>query len=160
MFYENEFAVIGTPTNLMISIITASVICSILLYSIITLSEESQTHLVKKQIDKIRSDAENMFEYANSGSKLKIDVKFPESMRFAVFGKIPDDTLKPSNFELDKNMSNNYYFIMENGDICTYSSNARFCGNSTDRVAVLNNGEYSIYLELVCQDGMTYVKIY
>ena len=160
MFYENEFGLAGASATLMISIITASIICSILLYSSLTLSEETQTYLAKKQMDKIRSEAENMFEYANSGSKLKIDVKFPESMRFAVFGKIPDDTLKPNNFELDKNMSNNYYFIMENGDSCTYSSNARFCGKSTDQIAVLNNGEYSIYLELVCQDGMTYVKIY
>lgn len=160
MLCKNEFGVIGTPIYLTVAIITASAICSIFAYSILNISEDSQTYIVKKQIEKIISDAENMFEYADSGSKIKVNVDFPESMSFAVFGTMPNNISKPSNLELNENTSNNYYFVMQNKEICTYSSNARFCGESLDEIAVLYHGEYLIFLELVYVGGKTYVKVY
>jgi len=160
MIYKNEFAVVGTPVYLTVAIITASAIFSIFTYSIITVLEESQTDIVKKQIDKIISEAENMFEYAESGSKTKINIDFPESMNFAVFGSTPKNISQPDKLELNENISNNYYFVMQNKEICTYSSNARFCGETVDKIAVLLHGEYSICLELMHSGGKTYVKIY
>jgi len=160
LIYRNQFGVIGIPIYLTVAIITASIILIIFAKSIVHILEESQTDIVKKQIEKIISEAENMFEYADSGSKIKIELDFPESMSFAVFGKMPDNTSKPTNLEINEQMSNNYYFVMQNKEICSYSSNARFCGESTNKIAVLNKGKYSIYLELVYFDGKTYVKIY
>ena len=160
MFYKNEFGVLGTPVYITVAIITTSVICSIFVYSLLNIVEESQTDIVKKQIEKIINEAENMFEYADSGSKTKVNVDFPESMNFAVFGTMPDNISKPSNLELNENKSNNYYFVMQNKEICTYSSNARFCGESNDKIAILHHGKHSTCLELVSFDGKTYVKIY
>ena len=82
-------------------------------------------------------------------------------MSFAVFGVMPENTIsEPFNLELNENISNNYYFVIQNRDICTYSSNARFCGKSIDKIAVLHHGEYTVCLELVSVGGTTYVKIY
>ncbi len=161
MIYKNEFGVIGTPVYLLVAIITASAILVIFTYSILNIVEESQTDIVKKQIEKILSEAENMFEYADSGSKITVDVNFPDSMNFVVFGAMSQDAIsKPAVLTLTEAMSNNYYFVMQNKEVCTYSSNARFCGESVDEIAVLQHGEYIICLELVYFDGRTYVKIY
>jgi len=161
MLYKNELGMMGTPMYLTVAAITASAIFVIFAHSINNLAEESQTDIAKKQIEKIISEVENMFEYADSGSKITVDVNFPKSMSFAVFGAMPENTVsEPLNIVFNENMSNNYYFVMQNREICTYSSNARFCGESIDKIAVLHHGEYSVCLELVSTGGKTYVKIY
>jgi len=161
MLYENELGMMGTPIYLTVAAITASAIFVIFAHSVYNLTEESQTDIAKKQIEKIISEAENMFEYADSGSKITIDVNFPKSMSFAVFGAMPGNTVsEPLDIVLNENMSNNYYLVMQNREICTYSSNARFCGESTNEIVILHHGEYSICLELVFTGEKTYVKIY
>ncbi len=106
-------------------------------------------------------EAENMFEYADSGSKIKVDINLPNSMRYAVFGAMPENNFsKKINVLLDENSSNNYYFVMQKNDCYSYSSNSRFCGKRVEEIAVLHPGKYSIYLELVFVGGISYVKIY
>jgi len=160
MLYKNNFAVLGMPVYLTVAVITASAVFAIFVYSILNVTEESQTDIVKKQIEKIITDAENMFEYAESGSKIKIEVDFPHSMNFAIFGKMAESIYEPTNLELNESISNNYYFVMQNREVCSYSSNARFCGKETDEIAILHHGEYPVFLELVYSGGKTYVKIY
>ena len=65
MLYENELGMMGAPMYLTVAIITASAIFVIFAHSIYNMVEESQTDIVKKQIEKIISEAENMFEYAD-----------------------------------------------------------------------------------------------
>jgi hypothetical protein len=161
MLYKNEFGMMSFPIYLTVAVITASAILIIFTYSIFNLMQESQTDIVKKQIQRIINEAENMFEYADSGSKTTISVNFPDSMSFAVFGALPEKNIQePFTFRLNENTSNNYYFVMQNKDIVTYSANARFCGESTEDFAILYKGEYTVFLELVLCGGKTYVKIY
>lgn len=88
MKFRNEYAVFGLPTYLTVAIITTSAIFAVFSYSIYNLTERSQTDIVKKQIERIISEAENMFEHANTGSKVTFDIDFPDSMSFLVLSLI------------------------------------------------------------------------
>ena len=161
MLIRNDLAVIGMPIYLMVAIITTGCIIGVFSYSIYNMVENSQSEIVKNQVEKIISEAENMFEYADSGSLVTIQVNFPDSLRFAVFGSMPlNGVSEPANHVLDENTSNNYYFVMGDGTICSYSSNARFSGELIEEVAVLHQGSYTISLELEKNDEKSYVKIY
>ena len=161
MVFHNDYAVMGMPMYLLVAVVTASAIIGIFALSIFQMVNDSQTDSVKKQIERIVTEAENMFEYASTGSKVTVQVDFPSSMSFCVFGSMPENTIsEPTDFTLDASMSNNYYFAMSNGEICSYSSNARFCSEDTTEFSVLNQGSYKLSLELVTQDDATYVKIY
>jgi hypothetical protein len=78
-----------------------------------------------------------------------------------VFGSLPrDGILKPSDFSLIEDMSNSYYFVMDDGTMKTFSSNARFSGELIDEIAVIFPGDYDLRIELVEFEGKSYVKIY
>jgi len=91
-----------------------------------------------------------------------VNVDFPSSMCFVVFGSLPQNgASQPSDLGLDEDMSNSYYFVMKDGTVKTFSSNARFSGEYTNEIALLFPGSYTIKVELE-QDsgGHSFVKIY
>jgi len=159
---KNKEAVMGLPIYLMVAIIVAAAIIIILAISIYNVSLESQFHKTQQEINKIVSEAENMFEYADEGTMITIHSEFPSSMKFAVFGSLPKNkTNEINDLTLDENTSNNYFFVMNNGKISIYHSNARFSSKNTDQIAVFYPGTYDLKLELIKEsDGKTYVKIY
>jgi len=117
--------------------------------------------LLKNLRQKIISEAENMFEYADEGTLVTVSVDFSNSLKFAVFGSMPQNgVLKPTNYNLDEKMSNNYYFVTDDGTISSYSSNARFSSENISQIAVFGPGNYDLSLDLVNVGGKTYVKIY
>ena len=158
---ERKEAVIGMPIYLMVAIVVASLITGIFAFSIYASIKKSQTDEVKSEIEKIISEAENMFEYADKGTLVTVSVDFSNSLKFAVFGSMPQNgALKPTNYNLDEKMSNNYYFVTDDGTVSSYSSNARFSSQNTSSIAVFGPGVYDLSLELEKKGGKTYVKIY
>lgn len=152
----------GLPIYIIVAIIVAAAIIAILSIAIYNVSLDSQFHKVQQEINKIVSEAENMFEYADEGTMITIHSEFPPAMKFAVFGSLPkNESNEINDFTLNENTSNNYFFVMNNGKISTYHSNARFSSKNTEQIAVLYPGSYDLKLELVKEfDGKTYVKIY
>jgi hypothetical protein len=161
MFFSDENAVIGQPIYLLIAAFVAAVIIAIFLVSLFTMTLESQTHVVEHQIEKILSQSTTMFEYANEGAFATVHVDFPSSMRFIVFGGLPENnTEQPTNLSENELVSNSYYYIMADGSIHTGHSNVRFSSENSSQVALCLPGSYYLNLELVNEGEKTYVKVY
>jgi hypothetical protein len=102
-----------------------------------------------------------MFEYADNGSIVTVHVEFPTSMRFIVFGHLPsNNTSEPANLTLDEKTSNNYYFVMNDGTLRIFHSNARFSNHNMTQIAVFYSGAYDITMELCQKKGKSYVAMY
>ena len=158
---NNERAIIGLPIYLLVALIVTTTILAIFTLSIMNTTQESQIYQLNHEIDKIITQATNMFEYADSGSTVTIPVVFPSSMRYLVFGDLPRNGIDiPDNLTLYENTSNNYYFVMNDGSVFTYHSNARFSGKNETTFAIFHPGTYNIVLELTQYRGKTYVKVY
>jgi archaellum component FlaG (FlaF/FlaG flagellin family) len=161
MFFSDDDAVVGQPISLLIAAFVAAVIIAIFLVSLVTMTLESQTHMVEHQIDKIISQSTTMFEYAKEGAFSSVHVDFPSSMRFIVFGGLPkNNTEQPTNLSENDLMSNSYYYVMVDGSIHTGHSNVRFSARNSSQVALFHPGSYYLDLELVIEGEKTYVKIY
>jgi hypothetical protein len=158
----NKEAVMGLPIYIIVAIVVATAIIAILSISIYNASLDLQFHKTQQEINKIVSEAENMFEYADEGTMITIHSEFPSSMKFAVFGGLPKNkTNEINDLTLNENTSNNYFFVMNNGKISIHHSNARFSSKNTGQIAIFYPGTYDLKLELVKEtDGKTYVKIY
>lgn len=160
MLTQNNKAAVGLPIYLLVVVITSSLIIGLFSVAIINMINQSKNNTIKKEIDRILSEAENMFEYADTGSLVNINVNFPDNLNFAVFGSLPNGTKKPTVFSLDENTSNNYYYVLDDGTVYSFSSHTRFSGNSTGEISILGPGSYNLILELEKEKGRTYVKIY
>jgi hypothetical protein len=102
-----------------------------------------------------------MFEYADEGALVTVHVEFPTSMRFLVFGGLPTNgTTEPTNLTLNETTSNNYYYVMCDGTLHTFHTNARFSSSNLTQMAVFHSGTYDLTLELYHDGDKTYVKIY
>ena len=161
MSYDEE-AVMNLPIYILVAIIVAAASIAVFSIAIHNIWLDSQIHQIKCEMDIIVSEVENMFEYADEGTMVSVHTDFPPSMRFIVFGGLPKNgDFELDSITLDENTSNNYYFVMNNGRIFTYHSNARFSGKNHNEMAVFHPGVYDLKLELVKEsDGKTYVKIY
>lgn len=157
----DDRALVGMPIYLLIAIATSSIIIAIFSLSIINMVQSAELDSIKKEIEKIVSEAENMFEYADSGTLLTINVNLPSSLNKLVFGSIPKKNIfDDKDIIFDENTSNNYFFIMDDATVNVYSSSARFTGKNISQIVVLKPGRYNLILELVKNQGKTYVKIY
>jgi len=153
-------AVVGQPISLLVILLVAGVITTLLCLSIPNLIKESQLQQVEGEIDRILTEATNMFEYADNGSLRTVSVEFPTSMRFVVFGQVPrNGTNEPANLTLDENTSNNYYYVMDDGTVRTFHSNARFSDHNMTQMALFHSGAYDIILELSQKEGKTYLTM-
>lgn len=155
-------AIMGMPVYILVAIMVASVVIAVFSLSIYNIWQESQYQKVEYEVGKIVSEAENMFEYADEGSMVTVHVEFPSSMSFLVFGGVPEKGISEpaSDTKLDKNASNGYYFVMNDGKISVSYSTARFSNDNTSRISIFHSGVYDIKLELVKIKGETFVKIY
>jgi len=157
----DNFGVISMPIYLIIAIIVSTIIIGLFSLSIYNMINQSKKDIAIKEIEKIVSEAENMFEYADEDTELTISVNFPDSLSFVVFGSLPRNaTLCPKNFILDEKTSNNYYYVMSDGSIKSFSSHVRFCGFEIDNISVLHYGSYDLVLKLEKVGEHSYVKIY
>ena len=160
--FKNDCGMVGFPVYLLVAVIIGSIVFAVFIFSILQMHNDAQVGIVQTELEKITSEAENMFEYADAGTQVTVSVDFPDSMRFVVFGSLPrNGGSQPSDLSLNEDMSNSYYFVMKDGTVQTFSSNARFSGESTDEIALLFPGSYTIRVELVEDtEGVSFVKIY
>jgi len=153
-------AVVGQPISLLVILLVAGVITSLLCLSIPCLMNESQITQVEVEINRILIEATNMFEYGDNGSFRIISVDFPPSVRFVVFGQVPSSgTKEPANLTFDENVSNNYYYVMDDGTVRSFHSNARFSNHNMTQMALFHSGAYDINLELCQKGGKTYLTM-
>jgi hypothetical protein len=158
---SNRTAVFGLPTYILVATIVSITIIIILSNIIFNIRDEVEYYQIKHTIEKIIFESENMYEYADEGSKIIVHVQFPQSMKFASFGDLPNNRCtEPYNLSIDENTSNNYYYVMKNGRISVYHSTVRFSSKNHEEIAIIYPGSYDLTLELVNIDGKTYVKIY
>jgi len=156
-----ENAVLGQPVYLLVVIIIAAAIITLFCLSLQNIIKDSQIHQVEHEIDTIMTEATNMFEYADEGSMATLHVEFPTALQFIVFGGLPTNgTREPTNLTLDENTNNNYYYVMNDGTLSVFHSNARFSSKNLAQMAIFHTGTYDLTLELCYNDGKTYVTIY
>ena len=161
MVLDSKDAIMGLPIYLLVAMVTATVVIALLVLSMYNITIELQINQVEYEIQKIASEAENMFEYADEGTLVTLHVEFPDSMKFAVFGNMPENkNAEPTNLSLHDTTSNNYYFVMNDGTFASYHSNARFSGCNETTIAIFYPGIYDLRLELCTIGGNSYVKIY
>lgn len=161
MFLSDENAVIGQPIYLLIAAVVSVVIIAIFLITLYTTTIESQRYTVEHEIDKILSQAMTMYNYADEGTFITIHVDFPSTMRFIVFGGLPQNgTEQPTNLSLNTSMTNNYYYVMVDGTIHAGHTTVCFSAQNTSQLALFRSGSYYLNLELVREGEMTYVKVY
>jgi hypothetical protein len=157
----DENAVLGQPVYLLVIIIVTAAIIMLFSLSLQNIIIDSQIHQIEHEIDTILTEATNMFEYADEGSIATVHVEFPSALRFIVFGGLPTNgTIEPTNLTLDENTNNNYYYVLNDGTLRSFHSNARFSDKNLTQIAVFHTGIYDLTLELWYQDGKTYVTIY
>jgi hypothetical protein len=154
-------AVLGQPYYLLIIILISAIIIGVLVLSLQQMMNDSQIHQIEHEIDRIITEATNMFEYADDGTCITLQVQFPQSLQFIVFGSLPTNgTNEPSLLILNESTSNNYYFVMDDGSIHTYHSNVRFSDQNFTNFILLHSGVYTLTLELGSYEEKTYVAMY
>jgi hypothetical protein len=159
--FRRDYAVLGQPIYLLVIITIAAVIIGVLAVSLQQIVADTQIHQIEQELDRMTTEATQMFEYADEGTFITLRIEFPISLRFVVFGGFPSNgTTEPSFLTLDENTSNNYYFVMTDGTLRTYHSNVRFSNQNLTQMVVLHPGVYDLTLELCSSGGKTYVAIY
>ncbi len=159
-FSKNNLATLSQPLRLVVVLVIVTVIIMVLSLSLENLIAESQVHQIEQQVQKILREASTMFEHADEGSTVILQVNFPATLRCIVFGHLPrTGTLEPVNTALDENSSNVGYYVMTDGTIRSFHSNARFSDNTMTQIAVFYQGTYAITLELCKLGGKTFVTL-
>ncbi len=157
---KNQYAVLGQPFHLVVVFFTVTAIIIVFSLSLQNLITESHNHQIEQQIQEVLIEAAIMFENADEGSKVMFQVSFPSTVRYIVFGHLPrNNTLLPVNKILDENTSNNCYYVMTDGTVRSFHSNARFSDSTMTQIAVFYPGTYTITLELRTEGGKTYVTM-
>ncbi len=158
--FWNKNAVAGEPITLLVIFLTAGIILTLFFLSIPNLIKESHRQQVETEIDKIMVEAATMYEYAENGTNKTIPIKFPSSLRFIVFGAVPTQgSDEPTNLSLDDHTSNNYFYVLKDGSIHRFHSNARFSNHNMTQVMVFHPGCFTITLQLCQKEGTTYVTM-
>ncbi len=161
MFSFEDDGVLGLPIYLLIAILISVTIIAIFLVSLATNTSESQSYAVEHEINMMVSQATTMYDYADDGSVVSVHVNFPSSMRFIVFGGLPQNgSEQPANLSLNMSTSNNYYYVMVDGSIHTGRTTACLSSENSSKVALFRSGSYKLTLELVREGDAVYVKIY
>ena len=158
---NDAYAVLGQPVYLLVMLLVVAVIITLFGISLQNIIMDEQVHQVEHEIDRIITEATNMYEYADEGTVVTLHIDFPPSLRFIVFGYLPTNgTIEPTNLTLREHTNNNYYYVMNDGTLRLFHSNARFSSKNLTQIAVFHSGTYNLTLELCHSEGKTYVTIY
>jgi type II secretory pathway pseudopilin PulG len=160
VFLADKYAVLGQPIYLLIVIIIVATIIGIFAVSLQQVMNDTQINRIEQELNRITTEATTMFEYADEGTSIVLHIEFPSSLRYLVFGSLPiNTTTEPSVLTLNDTTSNNYYFVMNDGTVRSYHSNARFSNKKFTEIIVLHAGVYDLTLEVCSHEGKTYVTI-
>lgn len=146
---------------LTVALVVTTVILATFIFGLYKMGSDSQAQHIHHEISRIVSEAENMYQYADSGTMITIPVSFPGSLSYIVFGSTPEPGYRiPNDFGLDENTSNIYYYVLTDGTMAMFHSTVRFSSENTDEFAIFFTGSYDLCLELQKVGGKTYVSIY
>jgi hypothetical protein len=160
-FSYNNHAVLGMPMYLTVAFIVTAVVLATFTVGIYTMISDSQAHHIEHELSRIVSEAQNMYQYADSGTMITISVQFPSSLSFIVFGSMPEPGYKkPIDRSLIENTSNIYYYVFSDGTMKMFHSPVQFSSENTDEFAVFVSGSYELCLELQKIGAKSYVSIY
>jgi len=158
--FADNHGVLGLPTYLLVTLVVAAAILAVFSFSLVTLWNDTQLYQVSRELDKLVTEAEAMFEYADEGTIVTMNLELPSSLHYVVFGGLPTSIVsEPASLSRNETTSNNYYFVMDNGQFQTFHTHARFADKTISQVVLLYQGSYDVRLELVKYGGKTYVTI-
>jgi len=161
MVQKNDHAPLGYPLYLFIVVLLLTLILTFFFMMVVHTKQETDIYTIQKELETIITEATMMYDYATEGSTVTLSVSFPSSMNYLLFGSLPQhDPAQPLNLTLQENTSNNYYFMMDDGQTFTFHSNARFSSDNLTKCAVFYPGSYTLILNLTFHEGKTYVKVY
>jgi hypothetical protein len=161
ILYRDTHAVLGQPIRLFVVIIIVAAIIGMCNISSFQLVQNTQVHQVEHEINRITTEASNMFEYADEGTLITLHIKLPTSLNYLVFGALPmNGTTEPLVIALNESTSNNYYFVMGDGTIRTYHTNCRFSNQNFTQIVLLHPGVYDLTLELCSYGDKPYVAMF
>ena len=150
---------IGQPIYLLIAVVVSSAIIAVFFITLNTMTIETQRFAVEHEVDKLLSQAVVMFEYADEGALVTVRVDFPSSMRFIVFGSLPQNsTQQPTNLNRNWSMSNDYYYVMVDGAIHTGHANVYFSAKNNSQIALFHPGSYDLTPEAITRPRVVRVR--
>jgi len=152
----------GYPVYLLVAVLITAVVLTVFVQSALFITQNSEEHMIYQELQKIVIEAQNMYEYADEGTMVTVHLELPSSLRFAVFGDVPLPGYKqPGSLDRNNAASNNqYYYVMNNGEMAMFHISARFCGDATTDIVFLQPGSFDITLELIRDlEGHSFVKI-
>jgi len=163
-FFSNTTAIMGYPVYLTVALVVTAAVLGVFIQATLFINSEAEEHAIIQEIHKIATEAQNMYEYADEGTRVTVHLDLPSSLSFAVFGDVPlDGCTQPTTLTrtLEETLytSNHYYYIMNNGKMQMFHLPARFCGSTKDSIFLLEPGGYDLTLELVKLEGETFVQI-
>ena len=133
------------PVQYMIAVIVAGIAMALIGIAAHHVWREHQLKIAIKEVNKIVEEAERMCMTADENTTRHIYPHFPSSMKKVVFGS--------------HDAPNHYYILMDWGENKSFfSQNANFMGENAPQ-AILYPGVDTIILELIYEEGETYVKI-
>lgn len=155
-------ALLGYPMYLGVALLVTSAVLGVFVQSTMIMTQEADDHLVLQELQRLVVEAENMYEYADQGSRVTLHLHLPSSFYFAVFGDNPrSDWSYPASLDRSHSMtSNQWYYVMNSGQSSVFHSSVRFCGTTDETIAILGPGELTVVLELKHhEEGISYVHI-
>jgi len=160
-FFPNSFAVMGYPVYLTVAIIVTAAVLAVFVQSAVFISESTDDHMIAQELHKIVTEAQNMYEYADEGTLVTVQLKLPDSLHFAVFGDMPKPGygLPSDLIRSHENLSNHYYYVLNNGEMSMFHIPARFCGEDVNDIVLLRPGTLDLVLELKKYGERSYVQI-
>ncbi|MEM4258349.1 MAG: hypothetical protein QXL17_04265 [Candidatus Thermoplasmatota archaeon] len=149
------------PMYLTVALIVAAVIIATFTIGIYNMITTSQAHAIEYELSKIVAEAEHMYQYADEGSMVTVDVTFPATLKYAVFGSTPlPGGQEPTNRQLNPATANNYYYVLSDGTVSPFHSPVCFSSEDPTKFAVVYAGNYRMCLELKKIGAVSYVSIY
>jgi hypothetical protein len=154
---KNDKAVEGMPMRIMVTVVIFAVILGLTGKAASDFIGDVKEKKLMDELDRIEKRASVMYAAGGGrdinnpedllGTVERIRVNIPDNAAFVVFGGMPDGAA-------DARTDNVYYYVLNNGRVQAKSSIARFSGP-----AVFYPGEYEMTLELIRNNGGTYVAI-
>jgi len=169
-FLYEDSAAEGLPMRLVVTVVLFSVIIGITSKAAAIFINDENEKKLQGELDIINKRASQMYIQGGardinkpddfSGSFENIHLKIPDNAAFVVFGGMPSSDGAPQKTR-NQHTDNVFYYVLNDGEIKTRSSVARFCANGTglNEPFVLYPGDYDLTMELVKNKNGTYVKI-
>ncbi|MFO8077906.1 MAG: hypothetical protein R6U21_04630 [Thermoplasmatota archaeon] len=158
---RDETAIMSLPTYLLIIVVVTAIAIILLTMGALDLQKNLQKQQIENQLETIMMKAKTMSTAAVDETTLIISVDFPNQMKTAVFGAIPQENETNKPFFLRNNHTKkSLCAILDDHQQIIKHSSMLFSGESIETYAELPSGSYDIMLRLIQRNGETYVQVF